>query len=108
VASLTDGAVVAGSSAGAMVMSDPMIDPRGGAFTIGLGLIPKVAVVPHAEQWSHDRLRRTLDLARGFDLVTVDTGSALLRESDGSWSSHGQVSVYVDGVLADLSALPTT
>ncbi|HYD11026.1 MAG TPA: Type 1 glutamine amidotransferase-like domain-containing protein, partial [Acidimicrobiales bacterium] len=27
------GAVVAGSSAGAMVLGDPMIDPRGGAFT---------------------------------------------------------------------------
>jgi len=107
VGAVSDGGVLAGSSAGAMVLSDPMVDPRGGAFTIGLGLVPKVAVVPHAEQWSHDRLRRTLDLAKGFDLVTVDTGSALVREPDGRWSAHGRVSVYVDGALADLSALPS-
>ena len=31
------GAVVAGSSAGAMVLTDPMVDPRGGALTVGLG-----------------------------------------------------------------------
>jgi len=29
------GAVVAGSSAGAMVLTDPMVDPRGGALTVG-------------------------------------------------------------------------
>ena len=34
-----EGAVVAGSSAGAMALCDPMIDPRGGALTLGLGLI---------------------------------------------------------------------
>jgi len=31
-----DGAVVAGSAAGAMVLTDPMVDPRGGALTVGL------------------------------------------------------------------------
>ena len=30
------GGVLAGSSAGAMVLCDPMVDPRGGAFTLGL------------------------------------------------------------------------
>ena len=33
------GAVVAGSSAGAMVLTDPMVDPRGGALTVGLGMV---------------------------------------------------------------------
>ena len=35
------GATVAGSSAGAMVLCDPMVDPRGGALTLGLGLVDR-------------------------------------------------------------------
>ena len=40
------GGVVAGSMAGAMVLTDPMVDPRGGAFTLGLGLVRGLAVIP--------------------------------------------------------------
>ena len=58
-----EGAVVAASGAGAMVVGDPMVDPRGGAFTIGLGMIEQVAVLPHATTWSAERLRRTVSLA---------------------------------------------
>ena len=47
-----NGAVIAGSSAGAMALCDPMVDPRGGAFTLGLGLLEQVAVIPHHDQWS--------------------------------------------------------
>src|SRR4051812_18165524 len=39
VAAWDGGAVLAGSVAGAMVCCDPMVDPRGGAFTLGLGLL---------------------------------------------------------------------
>ena len=42
-----NGAVVAGSGAGAMVLTDPMVDPRGGALTVGLGLVDRMAVVTH-------------------------------------------------------------
>ena len=42
-----DGAVVVGSSAAAMAITDPMVDARGGGLTIGLGLLSGVAVVPH-------------------------------------------------------------
>ena len=70
-ARLADGGVLAAPAAGAMVLSDPMVDPRGGAFTLGLGLVPRVAVVPHVEQWSADRLHRTLDLAENDPQLTV-------------------------------------
>jgi len=100
------GAGLAGSSAGAMVLTDPMTDPRGGAFTIGLGLVTGLAVVPHAEQWSHDRLRRTIDLDQGFALVVLHSGAAAVRLADGSWRAFGQVTVYRDGHQAELSTLP--
>jgi hypothetical protein len=37
------GAALAGSGAGADVLCDPMVDTRGGAFTVGLGLLPQMA-----------------------------------------------------------------
>jgi cyanophycinase len=100
------GAGLAGSSAGAMALTDPMTDPRGGAFTLGLGLVRGVAVVPHAEQWSHDRLRRTLDLAKGIAVVVLDAGAAVVRLDGEGWRAVGRVSVYSDGQPADLDSLP--
>src|SRR5436309_10753435 len=68
-----DGAVVAGSSAGAMVLCDPLVDPRGGAFTLGLGLMAQMAVIPHHDTWSPEKAKRTISLApAGLPLVAID------------------------------------
>ena len=109
VAAWGDGAVVAASSAGAMVVTDPMVDPRGGAFTLGLGLIEQLAVVPHFNDWSHDKLHRTLHIAAaGLPVVGIPEQTALIRDADGGWRTEGvgDVSVFVDGNPTDLTALP--
>ena len=103
------GAVVAGSSAGAMVLVDPMVDPRGGAFTVGLGLVEGLAVVPHHDSGASHHFWRTLELApQGVPIAGIPEQTALIRETDGSWRSAGDkpVAVYVDGVEAGLEALP--
>ncbi len=38
-AAYRSGAVLAASGAGATVLCDPMVDPRGGAYTVGLGVV---------------------------------------------------------------------
>lgn len=104
-----DGAVLAGSAAGAMVLCDPMVDPRGGAYTVGLGLIGQLGLVPRADTWSDDKLHRTLQLApAGVPLVMVDERTALIRHADGTWRAEGagKVAVWLDGQQADLDALP--
>lgn len=104
-----DGATVAGSSAGAMVLCDPMVDPRGGALTLGLGLVEQVAVIPHHETWSEDKAKRTLQIApKGLPIVGIDERTALIRDGAGSWSvaGVGAVIVHVDGHAGDLTALP--
>jgi cyanophycinase len=106
VAAWTDGGIVAASSAGAMVLTDPMVDPRGGAFTLGLGLVAPVAVVPHAEEWHHDRMRRTLELARDVPVVTLPTAAAVVRSPDGTWRAEGAVEVHRAGAPAGLDVLP--
>ncbi len=103
-----EGAVVAGSSAGAMALCDPMIDPRGGALTLGLGLIEQVAVLPHANTWSPEKAHRTFSLAAGgLRIAAIDEQTALIRERDGAWrvEGAGEVRIFVDGQPAALDAL---
>jgi len=103
-----DGAVLAGSSAGAMVLCDPMVDPRGGAFTLGLGLMAQMAIIPHHDTWSPEKARRTIELAPpGAPLVAIDERTAVILRPDGSWSVEGtgKVVVFVDGHEAGLEAL---
>jgi cyanophycinase len=103
-----EGAVVAGSSAGAMALCDPMIDPRGGALTLGLGLVEQVAVLPHANTWSPEKAHRTFSLAAGgLRIAAIDEQTALLRDPDGTWrvEGAGKVQVFVDGKATSLDAL---
>ena len=105
-----DGAVLAGSSAGAMVLCDPMVDPRGGAFTVGLGMVENLAIVPHAPAatFATDH-RRTLELVgEGLLVAGIDERTALLREPDGTWrqAGAGTTCVWRDGADVGLDALP--
>jgi len=105
-----DGAVLAGSSAGAMALCDPMVDPRGGAFTLGLGLLAQVAVIPHHDTWSAEKAKRTITLApKGLPVVGIDEQTALIRGTGGGWTvtGAGSVVVFVNGHEAGLDALPT-
>jgi len=106
------GTVVAGSSAGAMVLCDPMVDPRGGAFTVGLGLVEQLAIVPHHEPGSGHLMWRTLELApAGVPIAGIPERTALIREPDGSWRAAGakveDVTIYLDGKVASLEDLPS-
>lgn len=89
---LAGGGLVVGVGASASALCDPMVDPRGGAFTLGLGLVPGLALADGVEQWSPERLRRTLDMA-DTPVACVPTGAALVR-SAGTWRSVGQVALH--------------
>jgi cyanophycinase len=110
-----DGAVVVGSSAAAMAITDPMVDARGGGLTIGLGLLSGVAVVPHFgdshEDTHGEKLHRSVLLApEGTPVAGIPERTALIREPSGSWRSEGvgSVAVYLNGARAagGLRALP--
>jgi cyanophycinase len=88
------GGLVAATGGSAAAMCDPMVDPRGGAFTLGLGLIDGLALVTEAETWSTDRLHRTLKLAN-TPIVELPSGSALVRTAQG-WEQVGEMTVHGD------------
>ncbi len=109
-AAFDDGAVLAGTAAGASVLCDPMVDPRGGAFTLGLGLLRETAVIPHHQSWSEDKARRTERIAPARTrLVGIDDSTALIWSSNGGWTvaGTGAVSVVLDGSPADVTTLPS-
>jgi cyanophycinase len=109
VAAHRDGAVLAGASAGADVLCDPMVDSRGGAFTVGLGLVSGLAVIPRANTWSPEKVHRTVELMpKGVVLAAVPEATALIRSADGAWRVEGvgEVTVYAEGRPARLTDLP--
>lgn len=101
-----EGAVVIGLDAGAVVLSDPMVDPRGGAFTVGLGLVRDVSVVT-ATTGSHSAsLERTVALAgKECAVVAVGEDGGIVRDPSGVWLAEGDVTVYSGGVPVELSEL---
>lgn len=86
------GGLVVGVAGSAAALCDPMTDPRGGAFTIGLGMVSQLALATETEGWTDERLQRTLDLA-DVPVVELPTGSALVRRPSG-WSAVGDAVVH--------------
>lgn len=91
---LANGGLVVGVAGSAAALCDPMVDPRGGAFTLGLGLVPNLALVTEAEEWSPERRHRTRALAN-TTLAVLRTGDALVHRAAG-WEQVGDVELHGD------------
>ncbi|MBD0324425.1 MAG: hypothetical protein ICV72_13720 [Aldersonia sp.] len=89
---LERGGLVAAVGPSAAALCDPMLDQRGGAFTLGLGLATGLAVIPESETWSPERLHRTRSLAN-TPLIELPSGSAAIRTATG-WTVHGGAVVH--------------
>lgn len=109
------GAVLSASGAGATLLCDPMVDPRGGAYTVGLAAVKNLAVFPyHGTAADHLRQRSIELLPPSATLVGVDEDTALVLEQ-GKWrvAGAGSVTVYAGGTAtayasgAAVPGLPT-
>jgi cyanophycinase len=77
-----------------------MVDPRGGAYTVGLGLARGLAVFPyHGRAADHLRERSVELLPPEAVLVGLDEHTALVRDTAGSWrvDGPGTATVYRKG-----------
>ncbi len=91
------GTVLAGSSAGAMVMGSVMRGPRSGAWVEALSVVPGVAVLPHHERREQSEVSKDLHetAPEGLVYLGIDARTACLG-SPGSWRvvGLGKVTVY--------------
>jgi cyanophycinase len=84
------GASLAASGAGATVLCDPMVDPRGGAYTVGLGVVSGLAVFPSHRSVADHRWARSIDLLpANATLAGIDAETALVRDRAGDWRVSG-------------------
>ncbi|MCI0347199.1 MAG: Type 1 glutamine amidotransferase-like domain-containing protein [Chloroflexi bacterium] len=90
------GAVVAGCSAGAMVLAARVPGIRGRVvpwpirWRLGLGLVPGAAVLPHYDAWPEPfSALMALQAPRGTAVIGIDEDTAIIGR-DGSWQVQGR------------------
>jgi len=95
-----DGAVVAGSSAGAMVLCEYFYDPYAGMLKAGLNVLPGCCVLPHHEHAGKDWAERLLPELPGVTLIGIDERTGMIDDAgDGAWVVYGKgaVTLYRQG-----------
>ena len=99
-AAVEQGATLAGSSAGAMVMGAVMRRPRGGEWVDGLGIATGLAVLPHHENSNPAAVFAQLHsrLSDGLTVLGIDAQTGALGQP-GHWrvTGYGKVTVYRAG-----------
>lgn len=95
-----NGAVIAGSSAGAMVMCQFYYDPGSGKIVEGLNLVPNSLVLPHHDtfgrNWAPGLTREILQVT----LIGIDEQTGMIDDGENnSWKVYGRgdVTLYRQG-----------
>lgn len=96
-----EGAVIAGSSAGAMVLCEHYYDPYQKKLLKGLGLLPRACVLPHYNTSGRDWAAKLTPMLPDAVLIGIDEATGMLR-ADGTaedWSvcGAGKVTLHLPG-----------
>jgi cyanophycinase len=87
-----DGAVIAGSSAGAMVMCEFYYDLNQGQVIEGLNLIPNSIVLPHHNTFGQSWASRLLEIVQ-ITLIGIDEQTGMVDDGAGIWTVYGRGNV---------------
>ena len=97
-AAANNGTVLAGSSAGAMVMGSMMRRPNSSEWVEALSVVPGVAVLPHHERRDHMEISKELreTAPGGLVYLGIDARTGCLG-NPGNWRvvGFGRVTVYL-------------
>jgi cyanophycinase len=99
------GAVLGGSSAGAMVLCEYLYDPEQGATVPGLNLIPNACVLPHHNSFGRNWAPQLTQALPHAVLIGIDEQTGMLDDGAGAWTVHGagQVTHYHSGSIQTYS-----
>jgi len=95
-----NGAVIAGSSAGAMVMCEFYYDPSSGKVVEGLNLIPNSLVLPHHNTFGKNWAPRLTKEIPDVTLLGIDERTGMLNDGENNtWIVYGagEVVLYRKG-----------
>ncbi len=84
------GAVIAGSSAGAMVLCEDYYDPYQDKFFPGLNLLPGCRFVPHHNTSGRAWAIKLLASAQPNTVIGVDEQTGILSNAAGEWTVYGR------------------
>jgi cyanophycinase len=99
----SDGAIIAGSSAGAMVMCQYYFDPSKRQVIEGLGLLPNTCVLPHHNTFGKGWAQQLASLLPGVVLLGIDERTGMIDDGQEgrkiSWRIYGQgaITLYRGG-----------
>lgn len=93
------GAVIAGSSAGAMVLCEHYYDPYEKKLLHGLNLIPNACVLPHHNNFGRSWAKQLIPLLPNATLIGIDEQTGMINDVEGTWCVYGagKVTLYRRG-----------
>ncbi len=96
------GAVLAGSSAGAMVLCGHYYDPSEKKLLRGLNLIPNACVLPHHNNFGKAWAKQLMQLLPDVTLIGIDERTGTLTDADGKWHVYGagEITLYQGGQVS--------
>jgi len=95
-----NGAVIAGTSAGAMVMCEFYYDPSAGKIVEGLNLVPNSLVLPHHNTFGKNWAPKLTKEIPDVTLLGIDERTGMINDGKGGrWNVYGagEVVLYQDG-----------
>jgi len=84
------GAVIAGSSAGAMVLCEYYYDPYEKKLLHGLNLIPNACVLPHHNNFGKSWAKQLIQMLPKSTLIGIDEHTGMINDMDGAWHIYGE------------------
>ena len=87
------GAVIGGSSAGAMVLCEHYFDPEEGGVLGGLALLSNCCVIPHHNRNGRDWMEKLSQLLPRALLIGIDEQTGMLNDDSGNWTVYGKGAV---------------
>jgi cyanophycinase len=90
-----NGAVIAGSSAGAMVLCEHYFDPTDKQLLKGLNMIPNACVLPHHNKYGKAWEMQVRQILPDAVLLGIDERTGMINDADGQWTVYGAGGVTV-------------
>ena len=84
------GAVIGGSSAGAMVLCEHYYDPESSSLRQGLNLIPGVCLIPHHNTFGKGWAARLASLLPKGLWIGIDEQTGIIGEPTAHWTVYGK------------------